>query len=299
MDFNGYTGDDLDSSLVFMSSDGYFASQALRSGLIGGATMNKLPLSNPSREAIEREILKERIREEILAREMVERRILEEEVRREIEMERIIEIRRLQMERWSGLAGTSGMVMHGDRQTKTLIPSWLEAGVAASLGRGIAQDGAEFAFRDRSSSHLLPKKTMAVMAQPAVRHESEKRSPSNETTTSNGKLSGAKRKAQGEFLIQAEKQWGCALCKVTSSSEEALKEHLQGRKHKAKEALLVSNKKTGLLQSKQNVSPPLEGAPDGGPVKKKLSEGKKQQKLWCSLCKVKWETPAEQGLRQV
>ncbi|KAL0905921.1 hypothetical protein M5K25_024371 [Dendrobium thyrsiflorum] len=44
---------------------------------------------------------------------------------------------------------------------------------------------------------------------------------------------------------------------------------------------------TGLLQSKQNVSPPLEGAPDGGPVKKKLSEGKKQQKLWCSLCKVK------------
>ncbi|KAL0903500.1 hypothetical protein M5K25_027886 [Dendrobium thyrsiflorum] len=180
MDFNGYTGDDLDSSLVFMSSDGYFASQALRSGLIGGATMNKLPLSNPSREAIEREILKERIREEILAREMVERRILEEEVRREIEMERIMEIRRLQMERWSGLAGTSGMVMHGDRQTKTLIPSWLEAGVAASLGRGIAQDGAEFAFRDRSSSHLLPKKTMAVVALPAVRHESEKRSPSNE-----------------------------------------------------------------------------------------------------------------------
>ncbi|KAL0903498.1 hypothetical protein M5K25_027884 [Dendrobium thyrsiflorum] len=101
------------------------------------------------------------------------------------------------------------------------------------------------------------------------------------TTTSNVKLSGAKRKAQGELLIQAEKQWGCALCKVTSSSEEALKEHLQGRKHKAKEALLVSTKKTGLLQSKQNVSPPLEGAPAGPPVKKK------QQKLWCGLCKVK------------
>ncbi|KAH0461424.1 hypothetical protein IEQ34_008999 [Dendrobium chrysotoxum] len=183
MDFKGYTGEDLDSSLVFMSSDAYFASQALRSGLIGGATMKKLPLSNPSREAIEREIMKERIREEILAREMVERRILEEEVRREIEMERILEIRRLQMERWSGLAGTSGIVMHGDRQTQTIMPSWLEAGVAASLGRGIAQDGAEFAFRDRSSSHLLSKKTMAVMAQPAVRPESEKRSPSNEESS--------------------------------------------------------------------------------------------------------------------
>ncbi|PKU83028.1 zinc finger protein 385D-like [Dendrobium catenatum] len=242
--------------------------------------MNKLPLSNPSRIAIEREIMKERIREEILAREMVERRILEEEVRREIAMERIIELRRLQMERWPGLAGTSGMVMHGDRQTQTpLKPYSLEAGVAASLGRGIAQDAAEFAFRDRSSSHLLPKKTTAVMAQPAVRHESEKRSPSNETTTSNCKLSGAKR------IIQAKKQWGCALCKVSSSSEEALKDHLRGRKHKVKEALLLSNKKTGLLQSKQNVSPPLDG---GGPLKNKLSEGKKQQqKLWCSLCKVK------------
>ncbi|KAI0511182.1 hypothetical protein KFK09_011807 [Dendrobium nobile] len=240
--------------------------------------MNKLPLSNPSRMAIEREIMKERIREEILAREMVERRILEEEVRREIAMERIIELRRLQMERWPGLAGTSGMVMHGDRQTQTLKPSSLEAVVAASPGRGIAQDAAEFAFRDRSSSRLLPKITTAVMAQSAVRHESEKRSPSNETTTSNCKLSGAKK------MIQAKKQWGCALCKVSSSSEEALKDHLRGRKHKAKEALLLSNKKTGLLQSKQNLSPPL----DGGPLKNKLSEGKKQQqKLWCSLCKVK------------
>lgn len=46
-------------------------------------------MSNPSdiREAIQRELEKERIREEIIAREIARRRILEAEVRRELMME--------------------------------------------------------------------------------------------------------------------------------------------------------------------------------------------------------------------
>lgn len=251
--------------------------------------MHNLTLPKSGREAIGREILKERIREEILAREMVERRILEEEVRREIEMERIMEIRRLQMERRSEFAGTSGMLVHGDRQTQTFMPSWMEAGIAASLSRGIVKDGAELAFRERSSPHLLHKKTMTAMAQSALRPESEKHSPSKETNkTTNCKLSGAKRKVQDEFMVPTEKLWGCALCEVSTSSEEALKEHLQGKKHKAKEALLSSNKKTAPSQSKQNATPPSGGSSgSGGATKKKLPEGKKQLKFWCCLCRVK------------
>jgi hypothetical protein len=61
-------------------------------------------------------------------------------------------------------------------------------------------------------------------------------------------LSGAKRKAETSsagvtselppfgLKKRPKEEWSCALCQVSSSSERVLNEHLQGRRHKAKEA---------------------------------------------------------------
>ncbi|KAL6012185.1 hypothetical protein ACLOJK_002663 [Asimina triloba] len=94
-------------------SDGYFTAQALRAGYIGGDLHFRRPEPLPHhqfippREAIRRELEKERIREEIIAREIFRRRELEEEVRRELAMEREFELRR-QADRFS-LASSSAL----------------------------------------------------------------------------------------------------------------------------------------------------------------------------------------------
>lgn len=68
-------------------------------------------------------------------------------------------------------------------------------------------------------------------------------------------LSGAKRKARTPPRVGAnelpsvapkkklkEEEWSCALCQVSATSERGLNEHLQGKKHKAKEAGLVAQR---------------------------------------------------------
>lgn len=72
--------------------------------------------------------------------------------------------------------------------------------------------------------------------------------------TPNTNLSGAKRKpvtpptsGPNEVLINSKnkkpkEEWSCAICQVSATSEHILNEHLQGRKHKAKEAGLRAQK---------------------------------------------------------
>ena len=68
-------------------------------------------------------------------------------------------------------------------------------------------------------------------------------------------LSGAKRKATTPPTVGAnnelssvgpkkkhKEEWSCALCQVSATSERGLNEHLQGKKHKAKEAGLVAQR---------------------------------------------------------
>ncbi|KAJ6362125.1 hypothetical protein OIU78_002515 [Salix suchowensis] len=66
-------------------------------------------------------------------------------------------------------------------------------------------------------------------------------------------LCGAKRKAVtpstgvGELPFagikkKPKEEWSCALCQVSATSERGLSEHLQGRRHKAKEAELRAQK---------------------------------------------------------
>ncbi|KAG0475642.1 hypothetical protein HPP92_015328 [Vanilla planifolia] len=266
--------------------NGYFASQARRMELYGSAGMYTLPLGSSTREAMEREDQKRKIREEILAKEGW-RWALEEEVMREIQMERIAEARRLRMERWTALSGTRGVVMHGHR-----MPFLLECRVDAPLGRGWMRDAANVAFHENSPSALFQNKTGVDVGQPFLHHsmagqrllpcKSETPSTSNETESSES--SGVKRKVHDEPRTM-QKQWGCALCKVTSPNEEGLKEHVQGKKHKENTKLLLSCKKPILKKSDDSKSK-VGASANGGTLKKiKISQGK-NQRIWCSLCRV-------------
>lgn len=57
---------------------------------------------------------------------------------------------------------------------------------------------------------------------------------------------------EGDQTPVAQK-WHCSLCQVSTNSEELLKSHLQGKKHKAKEARLGVDQKPGNANGTENV----------------------------------------------
>ncbi|KAJ6797018.1 Uncharacterized protein M6B38_221335 [Iris pallida] len=133
------------------------------------------------------------------------------------------------------------------------------------------------------------------------------------------KLSGVKRKqvtatsvvSSSKFPRPAQKEWSCALCQVSATSEEGLNEHLQGKKHQAKAAQLAPKKnfavttvakdtvaKDGGDGSGSSASKPKVAAKKKPSAKgtKKVSikvDGKihevveKGRFLWCWMCRVK------------
>ncbi|OUZ99585.1 zinc finger protein [Macleaya cordata] len=52
-------------------------------------------------------------------------------------------------------------------------------------------------------------------------------------------IGGANEQAVGGSKKKPQKEWSCALCKVSATSEQGLNAHLQGKKHKAKEVELM------------------------------------------------------------
>ncbi|XP_047169081.1 uncharacterized protein LOC124837683 isoform X1 [Vigna umbellata] len=206
------------------------------SGIIRGSKMypTSVPI-NPEevirremeREQIRREMEKEEIRREILAGEMARRMELEEEVRRELMSERALGI------------------TCGERVSLSMIP-----------GR-----------RLQNSVH---NSNIFGGPQPQLAHKVDitqfyKQKP-NETLTNNQPnvvLSGAKckevlhrevldvnlvkRKLEASFRgddkhsgssleKKPKNDWRCALCHIVTTSEKGLNDHLQGKKHKIKEA---------------------------------------------------------------
>ena len=87
-------------------------------------------------------------------------------------------------------------------------------------------------------------------------------------------LFGTKRKAETEtpptldakelppfgLKKKPKEEWSCALCQVTATSEKGLNQHLRGKKHKAKEASLVTQK--------------MGKSPVNRPLKKKIEKWK-------------------------
>ncbi|KAH8505048.1 hypothetical protein H0E87_012333 [Populus deltoides] len=192
-------------------------------------------------ELILRRIEKERIREEIIAQEMAWRRELEAEVRRELMVER-----EMAMRGGRGMSFEERLTMQFDSR-KPLLPGPFVNQFDCSWPED------RLAFHGHGVSYMLP---------PVPRLPESEMKPSTENNKDkvivlkkpDPNLCGAKRKAVtpaaegvGELPFagikkKPKEEWSCALCQVSATSERGLNEHLQGRRHKAKEAGLRAQK---------------------------------------------------------
>ncbi|RZC87229.1 hypothetical protein C5167_007861 [Papaver somniferum] len=214
-------------------NNNYFTEQAMRAGYLNNGIVRTdfFGNSDPVREAIQREIEKERIREEIIAAELIRKRALEAEVRREMAMER---------ELGFPLLSNSLHFQHNNHNLNNQVidtSSRLQDRFSISLRP-------EVGSFDRLPFQRHPEAVKITELKPAI--------PS---------ITGIKRKitaigvngfALGSSKKKPQKEWSCALCKVSATSEKGLDAHLQGRKHKAKEL--------GLMRAKGAISLEIEGS---------------------------------------
>ncbi|XP_019170819.1 PREDICTED: uncharacterized protein LOC109166316 isoform X2 [Ipomoea nil] len=230
-----------------------------------GCFQNQMDL----REAIMRQVEKDRIKEEILAQEAARRRILEAEVRMEIMREREAAILRGQLPEERSFE--ERIVRLIEQRLGVGISS---TGVAALPARGengrslvaplrqwsIEPWTSEVPFKQQSVEprlvELKPHSEFQSLepniSAPELGKEKErivfKAKP-------DGNLPGMKRKAEtppevaistelpsGVPKKKAKEEWSCALCQVSATSKEGLNEHLRGKKHKSKEAGLKAQR---------------------------------------------------------
>ncbi|GLU01338.1 hypothetical protein SLE2022_186500 [Rubroshorea leprosula] len=229
---------------------GYLPDLAFR-GYSHGFDNVQIPID--SREAIYlREMEKQRIREDIIAEEITRRRVLEAEVRRELMVEREMAMRRAAE---MGLPYEERFSMQSDSRLSYMHHfdnRWFE-------------DQRAFASRcGLECSHDLLPQPEVPLRMPEL--------PCDEVRASRGKkdkfimlarpdpnLAGKKRKMPPESgvltlplmsLKKPKEEWSCALCQVSATSEKGLNEHLQGRKHKAKEEELRAQRIAKISQTR-------------------------------------------------
>ncbi|KAK9275943.1 hypothetical protein L1049_023218 [Liquidambar formosana] len=247
----------------------YFTEQALRASYSTTTEFRRSELlRNPSdvREAIQRELEKERIREEIIVAEITRKRMLEAEVRRELMIERALVLGRPDGFSAIFASPSPSPAMRIEPRLPLLSQSdgsmSLEERISRSLEERLGRSLEErIAFQARRevgniSLDVSPlQRTLEAAQTPEVKPPSE---ASKEKLIFMAKpdpnLSGTKRKAVTPPAVGAsehhsvaskkkpKEEWSCALCQVTATSERGLNEHLQGKKHKAKEAGLISQK---------------------------------------------------------
>ncbi|KAF6149144.1 hypothetical protein GIB67_026000 [Kingdonia uniflora] len=89
-------------------------------------------------------------------------------------------------------------------------------------------------------------------------------------------------------LATTQREWTCALCQVSTSSEVSLKGHLRGKKHLEKEAEIKANtmaakRKGGHVSKSKQTDQPIGASKNVG--------SKKQASLWCHNCNVSCSGP--------
>ncbi|XP_058203448.1 uncharacterized protein LOC131317811 isoform X6 [Rhododendron vialii] len=232
------------------------------------------------------EMEKKRIREEIKASGLSRRRELETEVAREMTMEGVFD-------RGSDLVGLS-------------LKDYGHLGVG--FGKRIQKQGEN----DGRSSVVETKDSILLGAFPFQRDPEavlKGRMPIPEP------IKEAKHFPSVNLFKKLRKEWSCSLCQFNATSEHRLNDHLQGRKHKAKEKAKAEttkpvnknadNSEASVEEAEysnevgMNLAKPLDSSVSG--VKRKseapitefvndtpsVNLSKKLQKLWsCSLCKV-------------
>ncbi|KAM7477134.1 hypothetical protein LguiB_024377 [Lonicera macranthoides] len=277
------------------SSFSYFTEQAIRAGnYTADFGRNREFLGNPLdvREAIRRELEKERIREEIIAGEIERKRALEAEVRMEMMMEREMALRRSNSftypppmasrlepslsvihqsqgrsleeriawsleERFGHLAGRriggiEPMPFH--RNVDPIISEVKPSPPMVSKDKAIALSAVLVILVSDVLNQRLVDPEVLILSVAGLAGVSCRMHVDQACATPNTNLSGAKRKpvtpltsGPNEVPINSKnkkpkEEWSCAICQVSATSEHILNEHLQGRKHKAKEAGLRAQK---------------------------------------------------------
>ncbi|KAM7508346.1 hypothetical protein LguiA_018799 [Lonicera macranthoides] len=292
------------------------------------------------REAMQREIEKQRIREEIIATE-VRKRLLEEEVRRELFMERELAMGRsdgymlnplgskslegriaLSLQRRLGYtghceAGGVGMVPF-QRNVEPKEPKITEIKPLSEVSKDklmLLVNGNESKrrskfflvreFQTRAFSFYTIKNlsffdkiyALTVLAKPDSNLSVTKRKALTPPTVGLGELPSIVPKKK------LKEDWICSICEISTTSELALSEHLEGKKHKAKEARLIAQstgQNIGLgLDQKVKLLPKNSVAECSGinhdvrNSTKKIGENTKTGgikkntfKFWCEMCQV-------------
>ncbi|XP_073269079.1 uncharacterized protein [Primulina huaijiensis] len=232
-------------------------------------------------EAIRREIEKERIREEIIMSEIVRRRVLEAEVRRELMMEREMAMRRGS----DGIPYGSSPAMRLESPMRYSNSGTRPEGWSAEerLGMALEDKEKQRGRHENEGSGALPyQRRSADLRISEVKPASEGYNGKERIfllTKTDENVSGSKRKAvtpseeelPADIIAnkKAKEEWSCALCQVSATSENALEEHVLGKKHKLKEAALIAqrggkNHSIGLFTSKVSKSNHVVGTIDPG-----------------------------------
>ncbi|KAL5547523.1 hypothetical protein UlMin_002754 [Ulmus minor] len=221
------------------SSFNFLSEQALRADFSTSVLKPNLDqMRNPNdlRELIKRE--EELVREEILLAEIAKRRALELEVRREvISLERELYMRR---------AASEGFSFQDRLATMQCDP---RLRLIHSINERLAFSSCSATFNAfpsaRLSNDIAPKldnplesnkDKVILLAKPDPNTFVAKRKAETPPEVGANELHpfGLKKKPKED--------WSCALCQVTATSERVLNQHLKGKKHKAKEARLVSQR---------------------------------------------------------
>ncbi|XP_022728839.1 uncharacterized protein LOC111284446 [Durio zibethinus] len=238
-------------------------------------------------DSIQWELEKAQIREEIIASEMARRRALEAEVRRELMAER-------EMAAW-----------HRARETSLPFEHMLTVRLDPRLPFMHHHFNNHHRWRPEQSFNLFPPPPLPMMPPQLTEILDSEVKDTSEGNKNKliilakpdpNRVVGAKRKTPppagtGELplpLISLKKipneEWSCAICQVSATSEKGLIEHLQGRKHKAKEARLraermekSSNTNTTTLPKKPRL-PQLNKNMDGSDQKLEDREKLKNKK---------------------
>ncbi|KAK1420937.1 hypothetical protein QVD17_22911 [Tagetes erecta] len=216
------------------STFSFFSDQpipGIANGNYGGGRLGQdmLRRSFEMKEAIRREIEKERIREEIIA-----------EVRNEMMMEREIAMR-------SAGGYSSPLIRRNMFEPEVL--HWRPIGQEVELAMSVGRSDCLREIRGFPVSPLQPleglitpllednKKEAIVLSTPNHENLSRTKRKSLPQVCESSSQPGAKRSKK-----KVKEEWSCAICQVSTTSERGLTEHFQGKKHQAKEVDLVAYK---------------------------------------------------------
>ncbi|XP_057966852.1 uncharacterized protein LOC131157032 [Malania oleifera] len=270
MDFRFRATDDIPSTYLPSSSNfSFFTEQALRAGYSSMEFRRNEVLRNPSdvREVVLRELEKEQIRGEIIAAEVARRRELEDEVRKELMFERELALRRAAAEDFPLVSpfpiAASAKIFEGFGRFESRLPLLgqfdarsLEERIAFPIRRDLsaALDLVPFQRRleaqapEVKSASEPNKEKVIILAKPDQNLSGVKRKSLTPPALGTGELPAAGQMKKFKELPAAgqvkkfKEEWSCALCQVSATCEQGLDEHLQGKKHKAKEAGLMARR---------------------------------------------------------